>query len=302
MTQSPKFTTYLQLFTVYIVWGSTFLGVRYALDELPPLMTSTLRFLVGGIILLIFNAFQNNPKPTAQQWRSALWVGVLLSGIGNCVVAYALGFMPTGFVALLTAMLPAWIVGLDYFFFSKQKPSNLTILGLITGLVGMVVLINPFQSLDTQTLSLWPSLLVLAGGFAWAWGSLQTAYLSMPPTITQTMAIQMLGGGIFALIASLCLEPNAIDAVLQMSAKTYWALAYLIFIGSFLGYSAYIWLLQNAPPSLTATYAYVNPVVAIVLGWWFLGETLSSQSIIASVIILIGVMLITIGRKVKGRG
>jgi drug/metabolite transporter (DMT)-like permease len=289
----------INLLIVYFVWGSTFLGVRYAIDVVPPLMTSAIRFLVGGSLLFGFTILRGHGLPTAKQWRSGLWVGLLLSGIGNCVVAYAIGQMPTGLVALQVATLPGWIVGLDYLFFAKKRPSNLTIIGLLVGLVGMYVLLNPFGNSTKREIPLLIAALVFVGSITWSWGSLQAPYLEMPTNIFQTTAVQMLGGGLFAITASLIFEPQAFDSFSKMTTQTYAAITYLIFIGSFVGYSAYVWLIQYSPPTLTATYAYVNPVVAIFLGWLLIDEKLSQRAIIASVIVLVGVVLITLGRKTK---
>ncbi|MDF7821420.1 EamA family transporter [Runella sp. MFBS21] len=287
---------WLNLLLVYIVWGSTFLGVRYAIQTLPPLLTNSIRFLVGGILFFLFTLLRGYSIPSLKQWLSAAWVGLLLSGIGNCAVAYAIGFMPTGMVALLVATLPGWIVGLDYYFFSKQKPSWLTLLGLAVGLVGMYILLNPLGQITNQEIPLFPASLVFIGSITWAWGSLQSPYLDMPPQM-QTTAIQMLGGGIFSLLMSVWLEPQAFSTLSLMTTQTYLALLYLIIMGSFVGYSAYVWLLHHAPPTLTATYAYVNPVVAMILGWIFVNEKLSTRSLIASLVVLAGVVLITLGRK-----
>ena len=298
MQQSSSVKLWVNLLLVYIVWGSTFLGVRYAIEVLPPLMTNTIRFLIGGTIFFVFTLLKGYGIPSLKQWLSAAWVGVLLSGIGNCAVAYAIGFMPTGLVALLVATLPGWMVGLDYYFFAKQKPSWITVVGLGLGLVGMYILLNPLGQLSNREIPLFPAFLVFIGSITWAWGSLQSPYLEMPPRM-QTTAIQMLGGGVFSLILSLLLEPTGVAALSKIDDKTYAALAYLIIMGSFVGYSAYVWLLHHAPPTLTATYAYVNPVVAVILGWIFVNEKLSNRSLIASLVVLVGVVLISVGRKVS---
>lgn len=296
MQQSSSIKLWVNLLLVYIVWGSTFLGVRYAIEVLPPLMTNAVRFLVGGVLFFIFTLFRGYGIPSLKQWLSAAWIGMLLSGIGNCAVAYAIGFMPTGLVALLVATLPGWMVGLDYYFFAKQKPSWITVVGLALGLVGMYVLLNPLGQLSNREIPMFPAILVFIGSITWAWGSLQSPYLEMPPRM-QTTAIQMLGGGVFSLIMSLLLEPTGVAALSKIDDKTYAALAYLIVVGSFVGYSAYVWLLHHAPPTLTATYAYVNPVVAIILGGIFVHEKLSNRALIASLVVLIGVVLVTVGRK-----
>ncbi|TAE39197.1 MAG: EamA family transporter [Runella slithyformis] len=298
MSSPSQFKIFANLAIVYVVWGSTFLAVRYAIDVLPPLLASAIRFLLGGTILFTFTLLRGYGIPNFKQWRSAAWVGLLLSGIGNSAVAYALKFMPTGLVALLVATLPVWMVVLDYLFFSKQKPSILTSFGLVVGLFGMYILLNPTASLNRQEVVFWPACLVFLGSIAWAWGSIQSPYLSMPSQI-QSTAIQMLAGGAFALTASLLVEPNGTASIAKMTSQTYCAMAYLIFVGSFVGYSAYVWLINHATPSLTATYAYVNPVVAMLLGWLLLNETLSSRTLMASAIILGGVVLITLGRRKK---
>jgi drug/metabolite transporter (DMT)-like permease len=296
MQQSSSVKLWVNLVIVYVVWGSTFLGVRYAIEVLPPLLTNAIRFLLGGIIFFLFTLLRGYSVPSLRQWLSAAWVGMLLSGVGNCAVAYAIGFMPTGLVALLVATLPGWMVGLDYYFFAKQKPSWLTVVGLGVGLVGMYILLNPADSLAQREIPLFPAFLVFIGSITWAWGSLQSPYLDMPPQM-QTTAIQMLGGGVFSLIMSLFLEPAGYTKFADMTTQTYLALAYLIVMGSFIGYSAYVWLLHHAPPSLTATYAYVNPVVAMILGWIIVNEKLSTRSLIASGVVLTGVILITLGRR-----
>jgi drug/metabolite transporter (DMT)-like permease len=296
MQQPSSLKLWVNLFLVYVVWGSTFLAVRYAIEVLPPLMTNTIRFLLGGAIFFLFTLIRGYGIPPLKQWLSAAWVGVLLSGIGNCVVAYAIGYMPSGLVALLVATLPGWMVGLDYYFFAKQKPSWLTLVGLALGLVGMYILLNPFGNINNREIPLFPAFLVFIGSITWAWGSLQSPYLDMPPRM-QTTAIQMIAGGVFSLIMSLLLEPNGVASLSKIDNKTLASLSYLIFMGSFVGYSAYVWLLHHAPPTLTATYAYVNPVVAVILGWVFVNEKLSSRSLVASLVVLIGVVLITVGRK-----
>ena len=293
---SSSLKLWVNLLLVYVIWGSTFLGVRYALETLPPLLTNTIRFLVGGVLLFAFTMLRGYGIPSLKQWLSAAWVGVLLSGIGNCAVAYAIGYMPSGLVALLVATLPGWMVGLDYYFFARQKPSWITVLGLGVGLVGMYILLNPFGQEHTREIPLWPAFMVFIGSITWAWGSLQSPYLDMPPRM-QTTAIQMLGGGVFSLVMSLALEPKMSESLSHITTQTYFSLAYLIVMGSFVGYSAYVWLLHHAPPTLTATYAYVNPVVAIILGALFIHEVPSSRSLVASAVVLAGVVLITLGRR-----
>lgn len=255
-----------------------------------------LRFLVGGFFLCLFIVIKTKQLPSWQQTRNAAFIGVLLSGVGNCAIAFSLQFLPSGLVALLAAMLPIWMILLDVLFFSHQKPSFISLIGLTLGLAGMIYLLNPSKNLENQEISLYPALFVFIGSIAWAFGSLKSPYLVLPKSLVST-AIQMFVGGCFSMIMSFIFESHQIEALQHMPTKTYLALAYLILIGSYVGYTAYVWLINNAPPQLTATYAYVNPIVALFLGWVFLDEQLSTRTIFASGIILMGVILMTFGRK-----
>lgn len=295
---SYKTKLIIALGLVYVVWGSTFLGMKYAIEVLPPMMVSCLRFLTGGIFLFVFTLWKGYGIPSMTQIRGAVLVGIMLSGIGNCTVAFALRFMPSGLVALLVATLPAWMIMLDFWFFSKTKPTMIGLIGLIVGLFGMVYLLDPMDPAHTQNreVAIFPALLVFAGSVAWAYGSLKSPYLSLPKPV-QSTAIQMIAGGCFSLLMSLIFEDNHLQAIRNMTLETYMAVLYLIIIGSYVGYSAYLWLINNAPPQVTATYAYINPVVAFFLGWIFKGEVLTTRSLIASTIVLIGVILMTVGRR-----
>lgn len=294
---SERTKIFIALGIVYIVWGSTYLGVKFALHTLPPMLISCTRFLIGGSLLFAFTLLRGQGIPTLQETRNAAFIGVLLSGVGNCAVAYALMTMPSGLVALLVATLPAWMILLDFLFFSNEKPSIIGAIGLVLGLVGMAVLLNPAQQVvGQQEVPILPAIIVFLGSIAWAFGSLKSPYLVLPNSL-QSTAIQMVVGGCFSLIMSMVFEKNQLQTFQNMTTETYLAMLYLIIIGSYVGYTAYVWLINHAPPQLTATYAYVNPVVAIFLGWIFLDERLTSRSMLASAIILAGVVMMTLGRK-----
>lgn len=295
---SQKTKIFIALGIVYVVWGSTYLGVKYAINVLPPMLVSCTRFLIGGSLLFLFTLLKGQGLPSLKHTRNAAFIGVLLSGVGNCAVAYALQFMPSGLVALLVATLPAWMILLDFLFFSNQKPTLIGSIGLIFGLLGMAFLLNPTQEVGQKEAALLPTLIVFLGSIAWAFGSLKSPYLSLPKPL-QSTAIQMIVGGCFSLIMSLVFEKNQLHALQSMTQETYIAMIYLITVGSYVGYTAYVWLINNAPPQLTATYAYVNPVVAIFLGWIFLDEHLTPRSMGASAIILAGVIMMTLGRRKK---
>jgi drug/metabolite transporter (DMT)-like permease len=260
------------------------------------MLISCTRFLIGGSLLMAFTLLRGQSMPTPQETRNAAFIGVLLSGVGNCAVAFALMKMPSGLVALLVATLPAWMILLDFLFFSNEKPSIIGIFGLVLGLVGMAVLLNPSEQIGQQEIPVLAALIVFIGSIAWAFGSLKSPYLVLPNSL-QSTAIQMMVGGCFSLTMSIIFEKNQLQAYQNMTNETILAMIYLVLFGSYVGYTAYVWLINHAPPQLVATYAYVNPVVAIFLGWIILDERLTFRSILASAIILAGVIMMTLAQK-----
>lgn len=294
---SYKAKLFIALFLVYVVWGSTYLGVKYAIQVLPPLLLTGIRFGLGGLLLFIFTIIKDQKLPARAEFLGSSFLGILLSGFGTSSVAYAILYIPTGIVALLVAMLPLWVFLLDFFFFSKKKPSLLSGAGLLLGTIGIFSLLNPFdKSVLEEAIPLFPVFIVFAGSIVWGYG---TIIGKQTPQVKgmQGIAVQMFAGGFVAVILSLFLEDYTWSIFTKIDQTTLWAMAYLIFIGSYVGYTAFVWLMNNAPPVLTSTYAFVNPVVALFLGWFFVNETFTNRSLIASVIIILAVVLMTLGRR-----
>jgi drug/metabolite transporter (DMT)-like permease len=286
----------LCLLAVYIIWGSTYLGMKIATKVVPPFFLSSMRFLLAGSLLLVIGSLREKTWPNRQQFLSACFVGVALIGIGNTTVALAVHHMPSGLVALMVAAMPAWIMGMDWAFFSKRRPSALTLLGIAIGFAGLFLLFNPFTHHEARTFPLWPVAVVVAGNICWAAGTLFVQRLPMPTQITST-AIQMLAGGVFSFLVSLIFEPGAINTLPGMTMEAWQAYIYLVLIGSLVGYTSYSWLSKNAPPGLTATYAYVNPIVALFLGWAIGNEAITGMVGLSAAIVISGVVMMTLGRK-----
>jgi drug/metabolite transporter (DMT)-like permease len=284
------------LLAVYLIWGSTYLGMKIATKVVPPFFLSAMRFLVAGSLLLLIGYLREKSTPTRQQFLSACFVGIMLIGIGNTTVALAVHYMPSGLVALMVAAMPAWIMGMDWAFFSKQRPSTLTLVGIVIGFVGLFLLFNPFVHHEARTFPLWPVAIVVAGNICWAAGTLFVQRLPMPTQITST-AIQMLAGGIFSLLISFIFEPGALTTLSAMTTEAWQAYLYLVLIGSLVGYTSYSWLSKNAPPGLTATYAYVNPVVALILGYFIGSEAITTMVGVAAAVVISGVVMMTLGRR-----
>lgn len=293
--QSKKTKLITALVLVYIIWGSTYLGMKIGTEVLPPFMLAAIRFSMSGLIMLIIGLAIEKERPSLKQiWNAAL-IGLMLIGTGNTTVALAVKYMPSGLVALFIAAVPAWFIALDWAFFSRERPKALTVCGLLLGFAGLFYIFNPLDT-SHRDYPLWPIAVLAFGSVTWALGSLFSPRLNTPKPLTSS-AIQMLAGTVSSIIVSFLLERGDWHMVQEATIRTWSAVGYLVVFGSLIGYTAYSWLVNNAPPRLTSTYAYVNPIVAIVLGWLILDETLNRQALTGSVIVIAGVVLMTLKKK-----
>ncbi len=294
-----RVTLWSALLSVYFLWGSTYLFIHFMTERMPPLYMASMRYIIAGAVLYGYARLTGTPRATRLEWRSAAIVGVLLLTVANGCLTMALQYIPTGVAALLGGLLPVFLLTLNWASFAKKRPSNLALLGLVVGLVGIYFLIKP-DKLQTES-GLHDNLigagLVTFGNFAWAIGTLLAPRVTLPKVGTMSTSIQMLVGGLVLLVLSLFTEPVTPWSLLDAPPKAIGAMTYLIIFGSIIGFSSYAWLARNAPPQLLATYAFVNPVVAMMLGVMFVGEVFSSQSLIGGLVALVGVVLITLGRK-----
>jgi drug/metabolite transporter (DMT)-like permease len=296
----PRARLLLAFAIVYVVWGSTYLAMREAVATLPPFLMAGTRFVVAGALLAGWVAARDRPgRPTAAQWRWAGATGALLmvGGNGGVVWAEARG-VPSGVVALLAASLAIWIVLLDAFLPGGRRQPPLVWVGLAVGLAGVGVLVGPSRIAGAGTVDPAGAGLVLGGSLAWAAGSLLSRGRGRPASALWGSALQMLCGG--ALLLALAAARGDFARVAAAggapSARSLAALAYLVVFGSLVGFTAYVWLLQHAAPAKVATYAYVNPLVAVALGWALGGEPLAARTLVAAAVIVGGVALITAGR------
>lgn len=291
-------TLWSALVTVYIIWGSTYLFAHFMTERMPPLYMASVRFLTAGTLLYTYARLTGTPAPTRRDWSSTGLIGILMLAIANGCITVSLQYLPSGIVALVAAMVPVFVLTLNWISFAKTRPTNLALLGLLLGLAGVYFLIKPDNLQPTGDLShnLIGFGLIMVANLAWSFGTLFSGRLSLPGQNIAT-AMQMLAGGIVLLITSLLSEPVSLFSIVDAPRKALYSVVYLIFFGSLIGFSSYSWLARHAPPQLVSTYAYVNPVVAVLLGATFAGETLTSQSLIGAGIIVSGVVLITLGRK-----
>ncbi len=283
---------------VYLLWGSTYLFIHFMTERMPPLYMASMRYLVAGSLLYGYARLTGAPRPTVGHWRATAIIGFFLLTVANGALTLGLQYIPTGMGALLGGLLPVFILLLNWLSFSQVRPSNLALAGVLIGVSGIYLLIKPDRLLSAGGVhaNVIGASLVAAGNLSWAVGTLLTPRLRLPaPSLSSGM--QMLCGGGFLLIISLVTEPVTLFSLVQAPPKALGAMLYLIVFGSIIGFSAYAWLARNAPPTLLATYAFVNPIVAVLLGVTFAGEVFSARSLLGAGVALLGVTLMTLGRK-----
>ncbi|MCC9309832.1 EamA family transporter [Kitasatospora sp. RB6PN24] len=275
---------------VYVVWGSTYLGIRIAVESMPSLLSGATRFLLAGALLLAVLAWRLGPaalRVSGRQLAATGLVGVLLLVGGNGLVVIAEGSVPSGLTALLVAVVPIWVVVLKASV--GERPGWARLLGVLLGLVGLVVLSLPGI---TGKVSLGGVLLIMAASLSWAVGSFVGTRLPRPANALVASAYQMLIGGFGCLLVALARGEQHQLHLSAITTRSWLALAYLVVVGSLVGFTAYAWLLQNAPLGLVATYAYVNPVVAVFLGWLVLAERLSAAELVGGAIVVAAVCVV----------
>jgi drug/metabolite transporter (DMT)-like permease len=281
---------------IYAIWGSTYLGIRIAIETLPPLLMAGMRFVVAGPLLYALARRGGAPRPTGVQWRVAAIVGALLLLGGNGFVTLAEQRVSSGLAALLVATVPLWMMLLDWVFLRAIRPSLKVFIGLALGLAGMVLLIGPADLLGDHRVDILGAGMLMLAALSWSIGSLYARRAPLPDTSLLGTAMEMSAGGILLLLASGIRGEWTQADFTSVSLRSWLALGYLTLLGSIVAFSAYTWLLRVSTPARVSTYAYVNPVVAVVLGWAVAGETLTLQMLLAAAVIVLAVVLITTGR------
>ncbi|MDD2768582.1 MAG: EamA family transporter [Methylococcus sp.] len=287
-----KTRIWIALLAVYLVWGSTYLVIRFAVETLPPFLSAGLRFLVSGLLLLAWRYPAGDALPTLSQWRSAAVVGTLLLLGGNGLVCWAEQTVPSGVAALMIGAVPMFLVLADTLRPNGVKPTSRVLAGLAVGFCGIYLLVGPTEFSDGLLLNVFGVAALLLAGMLWAIGSVYSKTADLPKSALMTTGAEMLTGGLSLMLASGLSDEWTGFSFAQVSTHSWLALAYLIAFGSMVGFACYIWLLQNAPISLVATYAYVNPLVAVFLGNWFAQEPLTPHILAASAIIIGAVVFI----------
>ena len=283
--------------SIWFVWGSTFLVIRWAIDGIPPFLMCGVRLLSAGLVLLAWARLRGDAWPRGGEWTNAALVGLLLPGIGNTAVTIGVAHLPSGLVALLVATIPLWMGLFAAIGSHAEPPGRQAAIGLVLGFVGIALLIGPglFGAHASAWEALW-MLIPIAGSLSWAWGSLWSRRARQPRSPLMSTGVGLTAAGLALLVVSAGIgdfgrwDPSAVPATAWIST------VYLSLFGSVLGFTAYLYLLGHVEPAKVATYAFVNPIVAMGLGLAFAGETLSGRTLAAAAIVLAAVWLITSAR------
>ena len=283
------------LIAIYIVWGSTYLAIRFAVETMPPFLTAGFRFLIAGGVLYIFRRLRGDKAPLRLEWRSAAIVGLFLLVGGNGGVMWAEQRVASGIAALLIASVPLWIALLDSLRPGGRRPDRWVIVGVLAGFAGILILIGPAQLIGIQgEVDLVGAVVLLLAALSWAAGSLFNRGAKLPDSPLLGTGMEMLVGslGLF-ILGTVTGEWSQMDLT-SFSTRSLLGFAYLVVFGSLVGFASYVWLLRVAPTMLVSTYAYVNPLIAILLGSLLAGESLTPRIVLAVMFILGSVVLITL--------
>lgn len=301
---SPSRTALVVAFAaIYLIWGSTYLAIRVAVDSMPPFLMAGARFILAGGLLFGWLTFRGASWPTRHQWIANAVIGTFLLLGGNGLVVWAEQFVPSGITALLIGASPLCIVLTEWAWPGGTRPGAITMAALLMGFAGVTWLAAPWENMDGGGLHQGGALAILAASVFWAIGSIYSRHSKHGADPVMASALQMLTGGIALLAVAL---PHGDAVALDIGAispRSWWAFVYLVAMGSLVAFSTFVWLMKHSTPARVATYAYVNPIVAVFLGWLILDEPVTSRSLVASAIIVAAVAVITTvkGRAAKGK-
>ena len=301
LAKHPKLLVLLAFAAIYVIWGSTYLAILLAIKTIPPFFMAGTRFLIAGLILLVWALLKGEQIPDKKSILKISLAGVLMLAVGNALLAWVEQYMESGLAAILVATVPLWFVLLDkkqwnYHFTNKQ-----IIIGLIVGFAGVILLFAGKGSADlfNSKMKIISLIVLLVAEIGWTIGSLYSKYQKIQGSTLMKVAIQMVAASIVIFIGGFSLNEQKGFVISNISWESIGALAYLVIMGSLVAYMAYIWLLSIRPASLVGTHAYVNPVVAVFLGWLIADEHVNIQKLIGLVVIIAGLVIVNISKEKK---
>ncbi len=293
-TQPSRPALILAFAAIYIIWGSTYLGIRVAVETMPPFLMAGARFLIAGVLLFAFLKIRGAKWPTLQQWRANAIIGTFLLLGGNGLVVWAEQVIPSGITALIIGVSPLFMVLTEWAWPGGKRPTTVMITALLIGFVGVAWLAAPWENAAHGGFNPFGVVTILFACLFWCIGSIYSRHAKHGADPFMSSALQMLGGGAALTLVAL---PHGDFAALNLAAispRSWYAFIYLIGSGSLIGFSTFVWLMKHSTPARVATYAYVNPIVAVFLGWLLLHEPINSRTLVASVIIVAAVVIITV--------
>ena len=297
MNRPPVWQTLLAFATIYLVWGSTFLAIRIGVHEVPPLLLAALRFVLAGSVLVGWNLARGVSVPTLREWRSAALVAVPIFLVNYGLLFWAETRIASGVTAVMQATIPAFTALAEIVVLGTQRVSWRLVAGLTIGLAGVAVLASNAFGLGSAAVDLASAGALLAASCSWSVGSVCTRKLPLPASKAMSSGAQMLAGGVWlALAAALSGETHGFDPR-TVSPGAWIALVYLIVAGSIAAFTAYLWLIDNYSPTRVSTYAYVNPVIAVLLGYFVAAEPLGLRTAAGTACVLLSVLMISTLRR-----
>ncbi len=298
-THRPTWKTLLAFAIIYFVWGSTFLAIRVGVHEVPPLLFAAMRFLVAGLVLFGWMIARGEPSPTRRQWMSVLLLALLIFLIDYGLLFWAEQRVPSGVAAVMMATIPVFIALSEILFLRTQRLTVRLALALLIGIGGVAVLMSHSLSLGGAPVDRPGAVALIIGSISWSIATVLSRRLPLPPSKVMNSGAQMLAGGIMLAVMAAALGEFRNFHPSAVSRGAWFSLLYLIIAGSIIGFTAYVWLIHHESPTKVGTYAYVNPVVAVLLGYLIGGEALGQRTILGTIFVLISVVVITTTRAKK---
>ena len=292
-TKPETWKVLLAFAIIYFVWGSTFLAIRVGVREVPPFLLAGMRFFIAGLVLYLWMRAKGTPSPTFREWRAASLLAIFIFVFDYGLLFWAEQHVPSGIAAVMMATIPAFMAISEIVILRTQRLTARLSIALLIGLAGVAVLVSRTISFGDAPIDTAGACALLVASVSWSVASALTRKLPLPAAKTMSSGAQMLAGGVFLSTAAALLGEFHTFHIHSVSRTTWLALAYLIVAGSIIGFTAYVWLIHHESPTKVGTYAYVNPVVAVLVGYFFGGEPIGPRTIAGTALVLISVILIT---------
>jgi drug/metabolite transporter (DMT)-like permease len=289
----PTWKTLLAFAIIYFVWGSTFLAIRVGVREVPPLVLASMRFFVAGAALFLWMRLRGTPSPTLREWLAASVLAVCIFVVDYGLLFWAEQRVPSGIAAVMLATIPVFMALSEILFLRTQRLTLRLALALLVGIGGVAVLVSHSVSFGEAPIDRTGAIALVIAAMSWSIASALTRKVPLPESKAMSAAAQMLAGGILLAVAAAIFGEFRGFHPQSVSREAWFALAYLIVAGSIIGFTAYVWLIHHQSPTKVGTYAYVNPVVAVIVGYFLGGETVGPRTLLGTLLVLVSVVVIT---------